>query len=77
MMRARLQRHVDGGATRVTRIGQRVDFGVPFAGARMKTLADDLAIPDHDATDDRIGPGCIASALRKFERPRHVRDVVG
>jgi len=60
-----LERHVDrrsfGGAGGV----EGNDLGVSFAGARMKTGADQLAVAHDDGADGRIRGGA-ADALHGF-----------
>ena len=53
---ARLERHVDGCATRgLSCIAQREHLGMRLAGARVEALAHDASVGDDDAANQGIG----------------------
>ena len=72
MVRAGLQRHVGGGATRpFAGFAQRVYLGMRLAGTLVETRADHLvAMRDH-ATHARIRLGRVQTALGQTQAMRH------
>ena len=77
MMRTRLERDVDGGATGpVPRFLQRMDFCMRQAGTLMPTCANDFSILRNDATYTRIGAGTEHPQLRQLQGLRHGAMIV-
>jgi hypothetical protein len=69
VVRARLERHVDGCATRVlARCFERNDLGVRTALSLVPTLADDVTVGDDDCPDDRVRMGRPATVLGELQR---------
>ena len=58
-------------APRGSRIAQRLDLRVRFAGASMPSLGDDLAVADDDAADHRVWADGVASALGESQGAAH------
>jgi hypothetical protein len=54
-------------ARRLGRCGKRNALGVRLAGAPVKALADDAAVPDDDAADARVGIGRIQAELCELQ----------
>src|SRR5690606_38240704 len=72
------QRDVDGGTARaIARGGQGGHLGVRSTGAGVPAFADDLAVLDHHATDERVGRDAAAATLRQRQRQPHERGVAG
>ncbi len=74
VMRAWLERHVDGRAGGVDS-QQCAHLGVRPAGFLVPALTDDLAAARDDAADARVGCGGEKAALGKRERAAHHRLV--
>lgn len=71
MMRARLERDVEGRSTRLLPGGgESASLCVRQAGALVPALTDDSALADDDCADERIRPGRSTAALGKLERSR-------
>ena len=72
-VRARLQRQVHRRPGRIVAplgaIGQRRPLRVQIAKLGVESLADHLASPHHDSSDERIGTDSPPPALRKLKRP--------
>ncbi len=76
-VRAWLQRHVGRGAPCApSGDGERGDLPVRPAGALVPALADDLAVTDEQAADQRVRGHGAATALGQGERAAHPGGVV-
>ena len=76
VMRARLERHVEGRAARcVARLLERDRLGVPDSVVGVPALPHDLAVSHDDRADKRIVAGLAASLLGQFERAEEVTHV--
>ncbi|OLC04204.1 MAG: hypothetical protein AUI15_01305 [Actinobacteria bacterium 13_2_20CM_2_66_6] len=76
LVRARLEVREESGAARfLAGFAESVDLSVRLAGRAVITLADDLAVPDHDGAHERIGAGPARRARREAERATHVSRV--
>jgi streptomycin 6-kinase len=76
VVRARLERDVDGRAPRTRpRRCQRVHLGVRSSLPFVPPLADDLAVGHHDRTDDRIWVCRAAAVLGELDRALQEADV--
>ena len=75
---ARLQRDVQRRAAQVgvAAGGDRVDLGVRAAVLVVPALAEDLAVPDDDRADHRVGAHAAQPPLGELDGPGEV-DVVG
>ncbi len=76
---ARLERDVGRRAARIAaarlRVDQRVDLGVRFAGARMESFADRLAVLTSTQPTRGLGVAVYEAARGERERARHERAV--
>ena len=77
-MRARLQRHVEGSASRgLAGAPQGFGFGVRTAACLRPSPPDDDPIVDDDRANRRVGPGAALAAPAERERELHEAQVGG